>query len=290
MRPSTFEYHRAESLEHALSLLAAHGEDGRPLAGGQSLVPMMNLRLARPAHLVDINGIGLDTIKQDGEVLRIGALVRHERYVREPLISKHFPVFLEGVRAIGHPIIRRHGTIGGSLAHADPTAELPLLALLYDGRIVADATSGERRIEAREFFHGAYMTALEPGDMITAVELPLPPARSAGAFIELGERRGDFAIASCGVSLAHEDGRITRAAVACAGAEQKPIRALTLEEALRGRPLADPSAQEDIAEFVDTLTPPSDHTASADYRRALIAVLTDRAIAAACMRAMETMR
>jgi CO/xanthine dehydrogenase FAD-binding subunit len=287
MRPAAFEYHRAETLEHALTMLAEFGDEGRPLAGGQSLIPMMNLRLARPQHLVDINGLGLDAIERDRDLLRIGALVRHERYVTDPLIAEHLPAFLDAVQCIGHPTIRRHGSLAGSLAHADPTAELPLLCMLYDARIVARSVAGERRIAAGDFFKGAYMTALQPGEMITAVEVPAPHSATAGAFVEMAERRGDFAIAAGAVSLGFENGRITRASAACSGSGQCAIRVPSLEDALVGRSLAAPAATEAIEAFSASLTPPDDHSATADYRRALIKDLLTGAIALACARAME---
>lgn len=287
MRPSEFEYHKAESLEQALELLREFGDEGRPLAGGQSLVPMMNLRLARPQYLVDVTGLGLDSIDRDGEVIRVGALVRHEQYLADPLIAEFFPTFVDGVQAIGHPTIRRNGTTGGSLAHSDPTAELPLLYMLHDGDIIAQSANGERRIPATAFFKGAYMTALEPGEMIVAVELPVPSTPSSGAFMETAERRGDFAIAACGVTFEQSGGRIKRAAIACSGAGQAPMRASELEQAFEDQHLAQLAATPAVAAFTDALTPPDDHTASADFRRALIAELLERAVATASERALE---
>lgn len=287
MRPSEFEFHKAETLEHALALLDQFGEDGRPIAAGQSLVPMMNLRLARPMYLVDINGLGLDTIAQDGNLVRIGAMVRHERHLTDPLIAQHFPTLVEGVHSIGHPTIRRNGTIGGSLAHSDPTAELPLLTMLHDGQIVAASVQGERRIDAADFFESAYTTALQPGEMIVAIELPVPPANQTGAFVEIAERRGDFAIVACGVTIVPENGRIARAAVALCGASDVAMRAPQLEEALKGLSIANPTPRPAIEAFTGPLTPPNDHSASAEYRRALIAELLDQAIKTACTRALE---
>ncbi len=287
MKPTAFEYHRPDTLERALSLLAQFGDDGRPIAGGQSLVPMMNLRLARPLHLVDINGLALCDIDQQDNVVRIGALVRHETHLRDPLIARHFPALVEGVRAIGHPTIRRNGTLGGSLAHCDPTAELPLLCMLHDGAIVVASSNGERRIAATDFFEGAYMTALEAGEMIVAAELPVPGGAHAGAFEEMAERKGDFAIAAAGVVLGHENGRITGAKVACSGAAQAPMRARPVEQALNGADLASPGAAAVIAGFLETMDPPGDHAASAPYRRALIGELIDRAMTKACRRALE---
>ncbi len=286
MRPASFEYHRAVSLEHALKLLGQFGDDGRPIAGGQSLVPMMNFRLARPAHLVDINRLPLAGIEVVDQSLRIGALTRHEAYFGSPLIVRHFPAFLDAAHYIGHPTIRRNGSIGGSISHADPTAEVPAVAVLHDADIVVRSTAGERRIQATEFFLSAYVTALEPGEMVVAVELPLPPETSTGSFIELGERSGDFATASVGVTLEHDGTAITKAAMVCSGADLFPIRAPEVEDFLVGQPLTDPQAEQAGSLFAESIDPVDDHIASADYRRGLIAQLTQRAITVACTRAL----
>jgi CO/xanthine dehydrogenase FAD-binding subunit len=287
MRPASFEYHRATSLEHALELLAEFGEDGRPIAGGQSLVPMMNFRLARPGHLIDINRLPLAGIEIVGSALRVAALTRHQAYFDNALIARHFPAFLDAVHYIGHPTIRRNGSIGGSISHADPTAELPAVAVLYDADIVVrSAAAGERRVKASEFFLSAYVTALEEGEMVVAVDFPLPTEKSTGSFIEMGERSGDFATASVGVSIEYEGGNITRAAMVCSGADLFPIRAPKIEELLAGRPLAAPAAEEAGRIFAASIDPADDHIASADFRRGLIAQLTQRAITAACTRAL----
>ncbi|WP_127143584.1 FAD binding domain-containing protein [Pelagibacterium montanilacus] len=285
MRPSAFDYHKASTLDQALALLAEFGDDGRPLAGGQSLVPMMNLRLARPRHLVDINALPLDAIEIRGDALHIGALVRHERYFTDPLIAEHFPAFLEAVHWIGHPTIRRHGTMGGSVSHADPTAELPSVCVLHDALIVAASASGERRIPATEFFLNAYVTALEPGEMVTAVEFPLPSGPTSGAFMELGERVGDFAIAGIGVVLGHDGNTITSARIVCSGARLVPVRSADVEAFLVGRTLADPGAQEAGRIFSAAIDPVGDHAASAAYRKGLIKELTRRCIAHAAGKA-----
>lgn len=287
MRPASFEYHRATSLEHALELLGEFGENGRPIAGGQSLVPMMNFRLARPGHLVDINRLPLNSIEIDGALLRIGALTRHIAYFDNPLIARHFPAFLDAVHYIGHPTIRRNGSIGGSISHADPTAELPAVSVLYDADIVVRSTAGERRIKAPEFFLSAYVTALEPGEMVVAVEFPIPPPASTGSFIEVGERSGDFATASIGIALEYGHGNITKAAMVCCGADLFPMRAPEVEAYLVGKPLANPPSAEAGGIFAASIDPVDDHIASADYRRGLMAELTHRAISAACTRALD---
>ena len=283
MRPTQFEYVRAADLDHALSALSEAGEDARPIAGGQSLMPMMNLRLAQPSCLVDISRLGLDEIVRDDELLRVGALVRHERYLHDPIVAEQFPVLRTGVASIGHPTIRRHGTTGGSIAHADPTAELPLLALLHDAQIVAASIDGERRIAAADFFLGAYETALEPGEIVIGIELSIPQRAYSGGFAEIAERRGDFAIVACGVLLEHDDGRIARAAVAVSGGSDVPLRVAAVEQALIGRSLDGAMPDAAIAAFADTLDPPGNHSASSEYRRALTVELMHRAIADACL-------
>jgi carbon-monoxide dehydrogenase medium subunit len=286
MRPASFEYHKAVDIEDAVRLLAEFGEEGRPIAGGQSLVPMMNLRLARPAHLVDINALPMTGIEFDDKVMRIGALVRHEEYARDPRIGKYFPAFLDAVHWIGHPTIRRHGSIGGSLSHADPTAELPAAAILYDASIVARSAGGERRIAAVDFFESAYVTTLEPGELLVAVEFPIPPRSSAGSFMEIGERVGDFAIASVGTHLEFEKTTITKAALVCCGADLVAIRAPDIEAFLVGKTLDAPQAAEAGRRFAAMVDPSGDHIASADYKRALIGELTHRAVETACAKAL----
>jgi CO/xanthine dehydrogenase FAD-binding subunit len=287
MRPAPFHYHRPDDLDHALTLLAQFGDDARPLAGGQSLVPMMNLRLARPEHLIDINALPLNDIEMAGPVMRVGALVRHEKYLGYAPLATHFPAFHEAVAFIGHPTIRRHGSLGGSISHADPTAELPAVCVLYDAVVVARSLRGERRIASAEFFLGAYTTALEPDELVIAVEFPLPDEKSTGCFIEVSERRGDFATASVGVALEFAGNAISKAAIVCSGAELRPIRTPEVEALLSGSSLDDPPAAEAGRLLAAGIDPISNHVASAEYRRSLVGELTKRAIASACTKAME---
>jgi CO/xanthine dehydrogenase FAD-binding subunit len=289
MRAASFDYHRAESLDHATGLLAELGEDARPIAGGYSIVPMMNLRLARPGHLVDINRLGLDRIARDNGLVRLGGLVRHCQYGSDPVVGELLPLFADAARHIAHPTIRARGTLGGSLAHADPTAELALMAVLHDGVVVARCHGGERRIRATDFFLGAFTTALEPGEIVVELEVPVPPAGTAGAFVEFAERAGDFAIVSVGVRIRCENGRIQEAQLACAGASPVPVRGTEAEQFLIGRPLEAPEAREAGRNFAATLAPPDDIRATADYRRHLVAELTRRALQSACRDAGEMM-
>ena len=285
MRPVSFDYHRPESLEQALDLLHELGEEARPLAGGYSLVAMMNLRLARPLHLVDINALGFDRIEHDGGVVRLGALVRHAQLMQDPIIAQHLPLFRAAADYIAHPTIRNRGSLGGSLAHADPTAELPLVAVLHDAVIVAASRQGERRIPAAAFFTGAFTTALEDGEIVVGVEVPVPVPGSAGAFLEFAERHGDFAVVAVGAIIEAVDGRIGAARIACAGATSVPVRAGDIERALAGRPLADPGAEAAGQALADAIAASSDIRASASYRKHLLAELTRRAVATACRRA-----
>ncbi|PVH28465.1 FAD binding domain-containing protein [Pararhodobacter oceanensis] len=287
MRPAPFSYHKAERLDQALALLAEFGEDARPIAGGQSLVPMMNLRLARPSHLVDINALDLDTIELRSDHLHIGALVRHERYARESLIAQHFPAFAEGVEWIGHPTIRRRGTLGGSISHADPTAELPALCVLLGAEIIAQSAEGSRRIPAAEFFISAYVTSLEAGEMVTGIDLPLPKGKSSGAFEEFAERSGDFAIISAGVTLEHDGRAITDARVVWSGVDLAPVMAERAGDLLRGKPLSAPEAEAAAQAMSAGITPLDDPMASAEFRHSLIVELTQRALTRACEKAMQ---
>jgi len=287
MRPAPFEYTLAEDLDHALVLLDEHGDDARPLAGGQSLVPMMNLRLARPEMLIDINRLPLDDVVIDENVVRVGALVRHSRLLDDPMLAGRAPVIAEAVREIAHPTIRNRGTIGGSIAHADPTAELPLLLLLLDGAVEARARSGTRRIAAADFFRGAFTTALAPGEMAAGLEFRLPDGPWGGAFIELAERRGDYAIVAVAAAVAVDGGRIREVQLACAGAESVPVRGTGAEEFLAGRALDDNGAAEAGRIFAAAHAAYNDIRATAAYRRHLIAELTRRAVDVACARAMS---
>lgn len=286
MRPTEFAYHRAETIEHALALLAEHGEDGRPISGGQSLVPMMNLRLARPAHLVDVNHLDMARIEEDADTIRIGALVRHETYLTHPLIARHLPAMLEAVHWIGHPTIRRNGSIGGSLCHADPTAELAAMAVLHDARIVLASTGGRREVAAVDFLKGAYVTDVQPGELLVEVIFPKPAGPHVGTFDEVGERLGDFAIGSFGVRLEHDGTRVRRLATVCGGARMVPIRMTELEAGAAGQPLSalDPVA---FGQKVTAMVSPSgDFRASAEYRRNLIGELASRTLQRARDQAM----
>jgi len=286
MKPASFEYFSPESVDEALELLAEHGEDARPLAGGQSLVPMMNLRLVRATALVDLNRLPLDGLEIGEEVVVLGALTRHRRLLGDAALARALPLAPEVAACIAHPTVRERGTAGGSIAHADPTAELPALALLLDGEIEVRSQAGTRRIAAAEFFHGAFETALGPGELIEAVRLRRPPEPSGGCFLEAAERDGDYALAAAGVSLERSrEGAIASARVVLSGAEMVPIRARATEAMLEGEALTEELARAAAAAAVEGVSAYGDVRASAAYRRHLLSVLLERALVTAHRRA-----
>jgi carbon-monoxide dehydrogenase medium subunit len=285
MRPYPFEYFRAQSIDHALDLLEQYGEEARLLAGGQSLVPLMNLRLARPEVLVDIDRLGLDEVRVEEGQITVGALARHAALLDNAEVAAAAPVIVEGVAQIGHPTIRRRGTAGGSVAHADPTAEWAALLLLLDGEVEARAKTGARRIAADDFFDSAFMTALAPGEMIAGLHFRLPQGAWGGAFVEFAEREGDFAIAAVAVSLTRTGDKLGAARVVLSGAQTRPVRARAAESLLRGEAVTGAlvrAAAEAAARDLDCL---DDLRASAAYRRHLFQVLTEDALGTAARRA-----
>lgn len=288
MKPAPFEYVRAEDVGHALALLDEHGEDARLLAGGQSLVPMMNLRLARPRVLVDIGRLGLNGIRRSGGDLALGPLVRHHMLLQNEIIADAAPVIRETMHYVAHPTVRNFGTAGGSLAHADPTAELPALLVLLDGAVTARKTTSERRIDASDLFRSAFTTSLDPTEMIVEIHASLPQGRWGGAFLEMAERTGDFAVAAVGATLVLEGNRIASARLVLVGAESVPVRAPGVERALVGEPLTDDFARSAGISAVENHESYGDVRASAEYRRHLLGELARRCLLRAYARAAES--
>ena len=291
MKPAPFEYQAPASLEAALDALARHGGDAKLLAGGQSLIPVMNFRLAEPAFLVDINRLTeLDFIRQDADgTLRIGALSRHRRLERAPLVAAAAPLLHEAVPFIAHPQIRNRGTLGGSLAHADPAAELPALAVALDARLRLRRTGGDRWVEAGDFFAGLFTTALEPDEILVEAAIPPSPPRSGWAFLEIARRHGDYAQAGVAARVTlDEAGRCQEARLVYLSAGDAPVRAREAERLLAGEALAD-AAIEAAAEKAarDELHPAADVHATAEFKRHLARVLTRRALRKAAERASE---
>jgi carbon-monoxide dehydrogenase medium subunit len=292
MKPAPFRYLAPRSLDEALALLAEHGDQAKVLAGGQSLVPAMNFRLAQPAVLVDLNGVSelayvASDDSSDGPRLRIGAMTRQRSVERDARVARGAPLLHRAMPFIAHPQIRNRGTVGGSLAHADPAAELPAVALALDARFLLRRRGGQRWVKARDFYTGLFATVLEAGEVLAEIELPPAPARTGWAFQEFSRRHGDFALAgvAAGVTFG-EDGRCLGARIVLLGVGEGPILAQRAADILTGAATRegalDPAAIAAAARAAaDDLDPPSDIHASSRFRRHLAGVLVDRALRAA---------
>ncbi|HZP75985.1 MAG TPA: xanthine dehydrogenase family protein subunit M [Pseudolabrys sp.] len=283
MKPAAFDYARPETLDAAIALLARHGSEAKPIAGGQSLMPMLAFRLAAPRLLVDITRItDLNRVEVSPNGLSLGALVRWRDIERDPRVAQAHPLLREAVRHVAHYQIRNRGTVGGSLAHADPAAELPGIAVTCDARIVIAGARGRRKITATEFFHGPLMTALDDGELIVALELPPFPSARRWAFEEFARRRGDFALA--GVALFYDvdpAGRVSEAHVGAIGVSDTPIRLGEAEAVINGTVLSEQLIHKAAAAASAGVEPADDIHASGAYRRSLLGVLTERALARA---------
>ena len=282
MKPAAFDYHRVDRVEDALERLAELGEDAKVLAGGQSLVPMMNFRLVRPPALVDITRIpDLRYVVREGDVLRVGALTAHREIelLRDPDLIGGYELLPRAARWVGHYPIRTRGTFGGSIAHADPSAEWCMLAVLLDATIVVTGPDGEREVPAADFFLGFFTSALEPGELLVEVRFPRP--RPHAAIQEFARRHGDFAIVAAAVALDVEDDRISDPRVVVGGVDEVPLRVSAAEEALEG---AAPGGEAFAAAgraAAGAVEPSSDVHGSAEYRKELTDVLVRRALAEA---------
>jgi CO/xanthine dehydrogenase FAD-binding subunit len=285
LKAAPFEYSRADSLAEACELLARHGGDAKLLAGGQSLVPMMAMRLLRPAWLVDINEIAaLKFVAAEGDTARTGACTRQVAIERDDALAARVPLLRLALAWVGHVQTRNRGTVGGSLAHADPSAELPLAAQVLGAHIVLRSRAGARTVPAAEFFAGPMMTAVRPDECIEEVRWPAwPEPRTGSAFTEISVRHGDFAIVAAAAQVALDgSGRCTRAAFGLGGAGGTPLAFPKIAARLAGTRLED-AAIEDAAEAAAAeCDPGTDLHATADYRRHLARVLAKRVLRAAC--------
>jgi carbon-monoxide dehydrogenase medium subunit len=279
VKPAPFEYHRVDTVGEAVERLGELGEDAKIIAGGQSLAPMMNFRLARPSALVDITRIpSLRYLYREGAALRVGALTTHHAVEtsRDPGVAGGYDVLRRAARWVGHYPIRTRGTFGGSIAHADPSAEWPMLAVLLDAEITAVGPEGERTIPAAELFQGFMTTSLAPDELLTEVRFPAPAPHAA--ISEFARRHGDFAIVAAAVALELDDGTCTAARVVLGGVADAPVRVAEAEEALAGATLDDAALTAAGRAAAGAIDPPSDLHGSGDYRRELAAVLIRRAI------------
>jgi len=279
VKPAKFEYHAPASVDEALAILGRYDGEARVLAGGQSLVPMMNFRLATPKAIIDLNRIaGLDFIEEDGEVVRIGSMTRQRRLEFDPRVAAKLPLLREALRWVGHLPTRSRGTIGGSIAHADPSAEIPMVLQTLEGEVVARGAQGERRIPAQQLFQAALTTSLAPLEIITEVRLPAMPAQAVCAVEEFARRKGDFAIAAVAVMLMRDGDRCIKARLATAGVSPASIRLRDAEAVLEQKGLGEDAIAEAADKAKAEVDPVSDLNGSAEYRRHLTGVLMSRAV------------
>jgi CO/xanthine dehydrogenase FAD-binding subunit len=289
MKPAAFEYVVANSIEQAVAALAQAGGDAKILAGGQSLVPMLNFRLLRPAILVDINRIpGLAFIEDAGDAVKIGALTRHHQIETSPVIAKHLPVLSCAMTHVAHLAIRNRGTIGGSLSHADPAAELPMMALLLDAELHIVSAKGMRTRKARGFFRDALIVDLAEDELLTEIHVPKLPPQTGWGFDEVARRAGDFALAAVAATVSVSGGAMKEARIALTGVGQTPMRASEAEALLVGQKLEAKLMARVIEAVRAAIKPETDLHASSDYRRQLAGTLVGRALAAALQRAGAT--
>jgi carbon-monoxide dehydrogenase medium subunit len=286
MIPAAFEYLRPKTIPEAVALLQQHGDDAKILSGGQSLIPMMKLRLARPAVLIDINRIaGLSYIKEDGGFLKIGGLTREAELEASPILSK-YPLLLDTAHVIADPQVRNMATVGGNLAHGDPANDHPATMMALGAQVVATGSKGERVIPIDEFFVTLFTTALKQDEILTEIRIPIPPAKSGGAYVKLERKVGDFATAAVAVQLTLDGGgAIQKIGIALTNAGPTPIRAKKAEDALRGKK-PDAAAIAQAAQLAsDDAQPGADLRGPVAYKKGLAKELTKRALAIALERA-----
>lgn len=284
MKPPPFAYDAPRSVDEALDLLARHGADAKVLAGGQSLVPLLNFRLARPERLIDLNNIGaLSGVRRRDGHLHIGALTRQATLERSELVAEHWPLLHEALGFVAHAQIRNRGTVGGSIAHSDPAAELPVALAALDGWVVVRSRErGERTIPWRELFITHLTTSLEPDELLVEVVVPPQPAGTRSAFTEYARRHGDFALGGAAVTITTGAGETCeRAAIALLAAAPTPLRATEAEQLLAGRRIDDATAVEAAEAAVRDLHPTGDIHGGTAYRRRLIKAMVRRAIVTA---------
>jgi carbon-monoxide dehydrogenase medium subunit len=287
MIPAAFEYHAPSTIGEATALLAKLGEDAKVLSGGQSLIPLMKLRLANPAHLVDINAIpGLSGIREADGFLRIGALTRESDLEESEIVRTRYPLLHDTSKVIADPIVRNLATVGGNLAHGDPANDHPATMLALGAEIVAVGPKGERRMPIATFFTGPFETGLRPDEILVEIRVPVPPARSGGAYLKLERKVGDFATAAVAVQVTlGANGACEQAGIGLTNVGLTPIKATKAEASLKGKAL-DESAIKQASELAAQAAEPSaDLRGSVEYKKDLVRILTARALRKAGERA-----
>jgi carbon-monoxide dehydrogenase medium subunit len=289
MIPGAFEYHAPSSLGEATALLARLGDDAKILSGGQSLIPLMKLRLAAPRHLVDINGLpGLAYVREEGGALRIGGLTREVDLDESELVRTRYPLLADTCRVIADPIVRNLATIGGNLAHGDPANDHPAAMLAFGAEIVAVGTGGERRIPVGSFFTGPLSTALKPDEIVVEIRVPSPKPRSGGAYVKMERKVGDFATAAVAVQLTlAADGTCEQVGIGLTNVGAVPIKAAQAEAALRGKRPDEAAIKQAAQLAAEAARPEADLRGPVEYKKDLVRVLTGRALRRALERAQR---
>ena len=279
MKPAKFDYHAPTSLDEAVALLQRYGGDAKILAGGQSLMPLLNFRLSRPAALVDLNRIAsLAYIREENGQVRLGAMTRQRTIEFSPVVARRLPLLSEATKWVGHLPIRTRGTIGGSIAHADPSAEYPAVLTALEGEVVARGPKGERVVKAKDLFLTYLTTSLESDEVLSEIRLPVMPMGAGFALEEFARRHGDFAIVAIAAMVVRDAARCKQARLATAGAGPVPVRLRAAEEILERDGVTDAAIDAAARRAAELVSPDSDIHASADYRRHLTMVLTRRAL------------
>ena len=286
MIPPPFDYHSPRTLPEAVALLGKLGEEAKVLSGGQSLLPLLKLRLAQPAHLVDIGRIpGLDYIEEEGGFLKIGGLVREAALEASPLVKSKYPILADTAAVIADPIVRNLATVAGNLAHGDPANDHPATMLALGAEVVATGPKGSRTIPIAQFFTGLFSTALQPAEVLTEIRIPAPPAGSGGAYLKLERKVGDFATAGAAAFLVVKGGAIERAGIGLTNAGPTPIKAEAAEKHLAGKKAEEPVFAEAARLAAAATSPSPDRRGSTDYKKEMARVLTLRALRKAAERA-----
>ena len=287
MIPAVFDYHSPATLDEALALLTQHGDKAKILAGGQSLLPMLKLRLAQAGILIDIGRVpGLEYIKEEGGTLRIGAATRESALERSELIRSKYPILADTAAVIADPLVRNRATVGGNLAHSDPANDHPATMLALGATVVARGPRGERTIPIDKFFTGIFSTALAPNEILTEIRVPIPPPRSGGAYLKLERKVGDFATAAAAVQLTlGADGAVAQVGIGLTAMGETPVKAMDAEGFLRGKKANGAAIGEASRRAAAATDPMADRRGSVEYKREMARVLTERALRLAIQRA-----
>jgi aerobic carbon-monoxide dehydrogenase medium subunit len=287
MIPPSFEYLRPKTIPEAVAMLQQHGGEAKILSGGQSLIPMMKLRLARPGFLIDINRIaGLSYVKEEGGYLKIGGLTREAEVEASPLVRTKYPILLDTAHVIADPQVRNMATVGGNLAHGDPANDHPATMMALGAQVVATGPKGERVIAIENFFLSLFSTALQPEEILTEIRIPVPPSRSGGAYFKLERKVGDFATAAVAVQLTLDDkGTCQKVGIGLTNVGPTPVKARKAEEFLRGKKLDEANIHQAAQLAADESAPSADLRGPVEYKKGLVKELAKRALTRALERA-----